>query len=104
MFSLRISLVLTALLVGTITSAQKLKKADRTTLANLKAHVAFLADDKLEGRRTGTSGEKLAMEYISTSFKKAGLSPKGTEGYYQAFPVNDGKQINDEAYLEIDGQ
>lgn len=104
MFSLRISLVLTALLFGTISSAQKLKKADRTTLANLKTHVAFLADDKLEGRRTGTNGEKLAMEYISSSFKKAGLSPKGTEGYYQAFPVNDGKQISDAAYLEIDGE
>ncbi|MEY3325045.1 MAG: hypothetical protein RLZ11_1359, partial [Bacteroidota bacterium] len=27
---------------------------------SLRAHVNYLADDKLEGRRTGTAGEKLA--------------------------------------------
>jgi len=31
-----------------VVSAQKLKKADRELLNNLKAHVGFLADDKLE--------------------------------------------------------
>ena len=43
--------------------SQKLKKADKVTLANLKAHVAYLADDRLEGRRAGSAGEQLAMEY-----------------------------------------
>jgi Zn-dependent M28 family amino/carboxypeptidase len=47
--------------------------------------VAFLADDNLEGRQTGTEGEKAAAEYIAKRFKNLGLSAKGTNGYFQAF-------------------
>jgi aminopeptidase YwaD len=74
--------------------SQKIKKSDQPTLANLQAHIHYLADDKLEGRRAGTEGEELAMNYISDQFKQIGLRPKGTEGYYQAFDINEGKQIN----------
>ena len=48
------------LLISTAGFAQKLKKADKAVIANLETHIGFLADDKLEGRRTGTAGEKLA--------------------------------------------
>lgn len=51
----------------------------------IKEDVAFLADDKLEGRQTGTNGEKLASDYIVNRFKEIGLSPKGTEGFLQPF-------------------
>ncbi|MCB0461968.1 MAG: M28 family peptidase [Flavobacteriaceae bacterium] len=51
----------------------------------IKEDVAFLADDKLEGRQTGTEGEKAAAEYLTKRFKELGLQPKGTEGYLQAF-------------------
>ncbi|PHR73611.1 MAG: peptidase M28 [Lutibacter sp.] len=51
----------------------------------IKEDVAFLTDDKLEGRQTGSEGEKLAADYIVERFKKLGLSPKGTEGYLQPF-------------------
>lgn len=47
--------------------------------------VAFLADDKLEGRQTGTNGELLAAEYIEKRFKSIGLQAKGTEDYLQPF-------------------
>ena len=47
--------------------------------------VAFLADDKLEGRSTGTKGEKAAAAYIAKRFKEMGLDPKGTNGYFQDF-------------------
>jgi Zn-dependent M28 family amino/carboxypeptidase len=47
--------------------------------------VAYLADDKLEGRQTGTQGEILASEYIVKRFKAIGLQPKGTENYIQSF-------------------
>ena len=85
-----------ALLLVSLSSVaqKKTKKADIQILDNLHNHIQYLADDKLEGRRTGTNGEKLAMEYISNQFKTIGLIPKGTEGYYQAFDVNDGKQMN----------
>lgn len=51
----------------------------------IEVDVAFLADDKLEGRQTGTKGEKKAAEYIVKRYKEIGLEPKGTEGYLQPF-------------------
>jgi hypothetical protein len=47
--------------------------------------VSFLADDKLEGRSTGTKGEKVAADYIAKRFQEIGLTPKGTNGYFQDF-------------------
>jgi hypothetical protein len=70
-------------------------RADRKAISRLKAHVGYLADDKLEGRRTGTAGEKLAYTYIEKQFKKMNLSPVGDGGgYIQAFEVYDGKTIS----------
>ena len=47
------------------------------------AHVKFLADDSLEGRDTGSEGLKKAQAYAVDLFKKAGLEPAGTDGFYQ---------------------
>jgi len=51
----------------------------------MEEDVVFLADDKLEGRQTGTPGEEKAAEYISERMKSLGLEPKGTESYLQPF-------------------
>jgi hypothetical protein len=88
----------------TIAQAQKLKKEDKLLVTNLQQHIQFLADDKLEGRRTGTPGEVAAANYISNQFKTIGLLPKGTNDYLQAFDVNEGKQINPSTFLTIDGK
>lgn len=101
MVILRIKLLIAVSLVATSVFSQKIKKEDRITLANLKAHVSFLADDKLEGRRAGSNGEKLAMEYISEKFKSNGISPKGKEGYFQSFDINEGKQIGEKTSFSI---
>ena len=81
--------------------SQKLKKADKVTLANLKAHVAYLADDRLEGRRAGSAGEQLAMEYIRTKMQEAGLSPRGENGFLQPFPIHEGKKADTSSYFII---
>lgn len=77
---------------------------DRLIEANLRQHIQFLADDRLEGRRTGTNGEKLAADYISNEFKKIGLLPKGSNEFLQTFTVNEGLQINPATHLTIDGK
>jgi aminopeptidase YwaD len=93
-----------SLLCTSFATAQKLKKADKVILTNLQTHVSYLADDKLEGRRTGSAGEKLAYEYISNEFTKTGLSPKGDNGtFIQAFEVNEGMQLNPSSHLIING-
>ena len=51
----------------------------------IKKDVAYLASDKLKGRGTSSKGEKKAAIYIADQFKKAGIAPKGTDGYYQSF-------------------
>ena len=84
-------------------TAQKLKKEDRQLLSGLQQHIQFLAHDKLEGRRTGTMGEKLAMAYISEQFKNAGLQPKGTDGYFQAFEIYEGRQPGSETAFSVNG-
>ena len=57
----------------------------------LREILGTLADDKLEGRGTGTEGNNQAAEYIAGKFKEAGLTPVGDkdgEGrptYFQHF-------------------
>ncbi|MFN8337344.1 MAG: M20/M25/M40 family metallo-hydrolase [Cyclobacteriaceae bacterium] len=57
----------------------------------IKKHIQTLADDKLEGRGTGTAGEKKAAAYIESQFKKLKLQPKGdNNGYLQSFTFKSG--------------
>ena len=54
----------------------------------LRAHLEFLADDALEGRRPGTRGGELAAKYIAAQFQRLGLEPAGDSGtYYQRVPI-----------------
>jgi aminopeptidase YwaD len=101
---MQVRLIVLLLSISSLAVAQKSKKATKFILGNIQTHVSFLADDKLEGRRTGSAGEKLAYEYISNTFKNYGLQPKGdNDSYIQAFEVNDGKGINKNTVLIIDG-
>lgn len=54
----------------------------------IRAHMGFLADDLLEGRRTGTRGYDLAARYVASQFEALGLEPAGTGGsYFQPVPM-----------------
>ncbi|WP_282134932.1 M28 family peptidase [Seonamhaeicola maritimus] len=52
---------------------------------SIKDDVIFLSDDKLEGRQTGTSGEKEAAKYIANRLEEIGAKAKGTVNYLQPF-------------------
>lgn len=59
----------------------------------LKYHVSHLSSDKLEGRGTGTEGERKAGNYIVKNFREAGLEPyRGQRGFRQEFLVKKGNQ------------
>src|SRR5262249_38660152 len=45
--------------------------------------VSVLADDKMEGRETGSSGLRNAEAYVVDQLKNSGLEPAGTNGFYQ---------------------
>lgn len=46
-------------------------------------HVEALANDKMEGRNTGSAAHKRAAEYVAGQFRKAGLEPAEAGGYLQ---------------------
>jgi hypothetical protein len=63
------------LFLSLLTSCSKEYKPEN----RIEEDVSFLADDKLEGRQTGTPGELKAAEYIQNRFKDLGLTAKGTK-------------------------
>jgi len=86
-------------------STKKLKKPDKITLSNLEAHVHYLADDKLEGRRTGSPGETAASDYISSEFARAGLKARGdNNGWLQAFSIDQGRTVSEGSFFSVNGR
>lgn len=66
--------------------------ADRVARAvdsnSLRAHLEFLADDALEGRRPGTRGAELTAKYLAAQFRRLGLEPAGDSGtFYHKVPI-----------------
>jgi Zn-dependent M28 family amino/carboxypeptidase len=46
-------------------------------------HVKVVADDRMEGRETGSEGVRKAEAYVVEQLVKAGVQPGGTNGFYQ---------------------
>jgi hypothetical protein len=64
------------------------------------SHVRILADDKLEGRDTGSPGHRKAAEYVAGEFKRLGLEPAGTESFIQ--PVKFSSNTIDESQTRLE--
>ena len=69
MYSIFSKALLLIVLFSACSAPKAIIKPDTQTADKLKVHIQYLADDKLEGRRTGTKGEELAMQYIISQFK-----------------------------------
>lgn len=53
----------------------------------MKEDVYVLASDSMEGRMSGSEGERRASEYLIRRFSEAGMKPMGTDGsWLQSFP------------------
>lgn len=55
---------------------------DRVDTNTIRAHIAYLADDRLKGRLPGTEGYQIAVDYVADQYKKMGVSPGGDNGGY----------------------
>jgi hypothetical protein len=64
------------------------------------SHVEFLADDKLEGRDTGSLGFEKAADYMTQQFRSAGLQPAGVRGFRQ--PIDFDVVRIDETHSSLD--
>ncbi|TGD79883.1 M28 family peptidase [Hymenobacter wooponensis] len=49
---------------------------------DVKAHIQYLADDRLLGRKPGTPGYQMAVEYVTGQLKTFGVQPAGEEGSF----------------------
>lgn len=58
----------------------------------IRADMAFLADDLLEGRGTATRGQEIAAKFMAAQFEQMGLAPAGDNGtYFQSVPFRSGR-------------
>jgi len=90
------------LFIGFINGVFSFCLAQIYTKQDLKKHILYLADDKLEGRETGTNGEKLAYEYIIKQFEEIGNEPNGDDGtYLQKFDFTDGTVLGEKNNMKI---
>jgi hypothetical protein len=71
---------------------------------SFRSHVAFLADDKLEGRDTGSRGYDLAALYVASRFEALGLKPAGRDGWYQQVPFLESRLAGQPGSLSIGGR
>jgi hypothetical protein len=71
--------------------------------AAIRAHMAFLADDLLEGRGTGTRGYEIAARYVAAQFEAMGLEPGVNGGWFQPVPLRRSELIQDGSSMEIVG-
>jgi peptidase M28-like protein len=74
------------------------------TAERVRAHVAFLADDRLEGRDTGSRGYDIAAKYVSDQFASFGLKPAGDNGtWYQQVTFQRTEQAAGKGSVTISG-
>jgi hypothetical protein len=74
--------------------APVLKQLEQIDSNRIKAHVQYLADDRLLGRKPGTPGYEMAVEYVTEQYRKMGLQPAGEQGTYrQTVPLRRAKLV-----------
>ena len=77
----RIIILLAVIFIGLISC-----KTEKPKIVTLEEDVAFLANDSLMGRETGTPEELVAANYLKERMQTIGLQPKGNAGtYFQTF-------------------
>ncbi|MGZ6143298.1 MAG: M28 family peptidase, partial [Myxococcales bacterium] len=60
----------------------------RITAAEVIAHVRFLSDDQLQGRKPGQPGDELAIKYLASQLEAIGYKPAGENGsFLQPVPL-----------------
>ncbi|HEX8222350.1 MAG TPA: M28 family metallopeptidase [Allosphingosinicella sp.] len=94
-------LALLALALASPAPAQTAAAAETFTPEAFRSHVTFLADDRLEGRDSGSRGYDLAALYVASRFEALGLKPAGQDGWYQQVPFLEYRLAGEPASLTI---
>lgn len=105
----KVFFVLKLIFVSAITSAQSdvpSGYASMITADQLKKHLTIIASDEMEGRETGTEGQRKAATYIESQFRAIGLKPaRGLNGYQQYYPLYQDSLVSSELKVnDVDGK
>lgn len=69
-------------------STEPISYIESITSKDLKEYLTVVASDEMEGRETGSKGQKKAGEYLINHYKKNNISfPKGANSFYQEVPA-----------------
>ena len=81
------------------------KTTAEITAADMRQHVTYLASDELEGRLTGTEGEKLATQYVADVLAKSGIQPFGDkDSWFEPFDFTAGVALGEGNTLKVNDQ
>jgi Zn-dependent M28 family amino/carboxypeptidase len=83
-------------------SATSGKAMPKVEEAPLRAHLAFLSSDVLEGRGTGQRGADLTVAYLETQALAVGLKPVSGKSYRQAVKIAGIKSLPAESSLHLE--
>jgi SpoU rRNA methylase family enzyme len=67
----------------------------------IKSRIQYLADDKLMGRKPGTPGYQMAVDYVIEELKKLDIEPKGDEGYLQKVVLRTAKSDTTKLFFTL---
>src|SRR6187551_2911975 len=94
------------LLVSGLASAQDFKDVSpflqKVQPDSIRAHIKFLADDRLKGRLPGTPGYQMAMDYVIGEYKRMGLEPAGeNKGFLQTVKLRRARVVKDNTHASL---
>jgi hypothetical protein len=69
--------------------------------ATLRANLAFLASDALEGRLSLQPGDDVAAEWVASEFAKAGLKPATDGSFLQPVPLIEYRNDRSQSYVGL---
>ena len=73
---------------NSISEVSPVKYIKTITEADLKTHLYIVASDEMQGRETGSPGQKKAGDYLINQYKNNKIPfPKGATQYYQRVPA-----------------
>src|SRR4030095_8663753 len=75
--------------------------AAQLSTAQIARHIQFLASDKLQGRRAGTSSADEAASYIEKEFKSYGLKPASPSGFLQPFTFVSAVKLGEQNTFQV---
>lgn len=94
----RLTIMKQSIVILLVTSIIFHLQAQQFEEARIRQHIKILASDSMQGRGTGSDGERMAASYIQKEFKKNKLKPVGqSKNYSQSFEFKRGAHGEGEA-------